>query len=405
MRILVIEHSHIGHRFPYLRMLLSALCELSDQITLAIPKDSVDTDEYRSQIAQFEELVEIDAWLPSHRRMHTWKKPAEIRKAIRRARANYLYVPHADGYAQVIGLSRLVCFPTIPHNVEAEVLVMRGTFAYPQSGIKSSIKGVISKLLTMNGPWDKLHFLDPIVYKQLQSSAEKKTKSISLLPDPVPPALNLSKQEARLQLGLPVEGRYIVSAGALDERKGTDLLIRAFKQANRKSNDRLLLAGRLTPAMRAIIDAECGELISSNHIISMDRFISDDEFNLAITAGDVICTPYRNHIGSASIAIRAAAAHRYVLASSYGWLGYVVPKFKLGHVTDTQSVDTLAHELIEALKEAPCHTWGIAAGNFAAFHSEENFVAIWTSRLRERLGKPDDSQKITWDMVMASAND
>ena len=92
MRLLVIEHSHIGHRFPYLRMLLPALCELSDQVTLAIPTDSVDTDEYRSQLAPFEGRVEIDAWLPTHQCRATWHKPAEVREAIRRSRADYLYV-------------------------------------------------------------------------------------------------------------------------------------------------------------------------------------------------------------------------------------------------------------------------------------------------------------------------
>jgi len=404
MRLLVIEHSHAGHRFPYLRMLLPALCELGDQVTLAIPKDSIDTDEYRSQLAQFEDRLLIDPWLPSHAHRPMWHKPAEVREAISRSHADYIYVPHADGYAQVIGLRRSLGLPIIPGGVEVEGLLMRGAFAYPQPGLKASAQAALSMRLSMHGPWDRLHLLDPLVYNAMKARGGAAADHISLLPDPVPPKLNVSRKEARRRLGLPEAGRYVVSAGALDSRKGTDLLIRAFKQIKRADNDRLLLAGRLAPDMRDLVDHECKKLVASDRVIVLDRFISDEELNLAITAADVVCTPYRRHIGSASIAIRAASAERFVLASDYGWLGYIVPQFGLGRVCDAESVDVLAGELASALDDAPSHRWSESARRFAAFHSEANFVATWTARLRERLGRPCDEQRMTWDKVMELVN-
>ncbi len=405
MRLLVIEHSHAGHRFPYLRMLLPALCELGDQVTLAIPKDSVDTDEYRSQLAQFEDRLLIDPWLPSHAHRPMWYKPAEVREAISRARANYIYVPHADGYAQVIGLRRSLGLPTIPRGIEAEGLVMRGAFAYPQPGLRASAQAALSMRLSMHGPWDRLHLLDPLVYNAMKARGGVATDHLSLLPDPVPAMQAMTRSEARQRLGLPEAGRYIVSAGALDGRKGIDLLIRAFKQAKRVGDDRLLLAGRLASDMRSLVDRECKELVASDRMIALDRFLTDEEFNLAITAADVVCTPYRRHIGSASIAIRAAAAERFVLASNYGWLGHIVPTFGLGRVCDVESIDVLSNELTSALDDAPRHTWGESAHRFVAFHSEANFVAAWTARLRERLGRPCDEQRMTWDKVMELVNE
>ena len=405
MRLLVIENSHVGHRFPYLRMLLPALCELSDQVTLAIPKDSVDTDEYRSQLSQFEDRLRIDPWLPSHAHRAVWHKPAEVRAAISRSHADYVYVPHADGYAQVIGLRQSLGLPTIPDGVEAEGLLMRGAFAYPQPGLKASAQAALSIRLSMHGPWDRLHLLDPLVYNAMKARGGAATDHLSLLPDPVPTMLDVTRTEARQRLGLPEAGRYVVSAGALDGRKGTDLLLRAFKQAKLADSDRLLLAGRLAPDMRKLVDRECREWVASDRMIVLDRFISDEEFNLAITAADVVCTPYRRHIGSASIAIRAASAERFVLASDYGWLGHIVPQFDLGRVCDVESINVLSSELTTALDDASCHTWGESARRFAAFHSEANFVATWTARLRERLGKPCDEQRMTWDKVMESVNE
>ena len=281
---------------------------------------------------------------------------------------------------------------------------MRGAFAYPQSGVKASIQAEISMQLSMRGPWGKLHLLDPLVYNAVKARGGALADHISLLPDPVPPMLDMTRKEARQRLQLPEDGRYIVSAGALDSRKGTDLLIRAFRQSKRADNDRLLLAGRLAPDMRKLVDCECKEWVASNRIIAMDRFISDEEFNFAITAADVVCTPYRRHIGSASIAIRAASAERFVLASDYGWLGHIVPQFGLGRVCDVESIDVLSSELTTALEDASCHAWGESARRFVAFHSETNFAAAWTARLRERLGKPRDEQRMTWDKVMESIN-
>lgn len=386
-------------------MLLPALRELSDQVTLAIPAKSVDTDEYRSQLAPFEGRVEIDPWLPTHQCRATWHKPTEVREAIRRSRADYLYVPHADGYAQVIGLHRSLCLPTLPRGIEAEGLLMRGAFAYPQSGVRASIQAELSMRLSMRGPWDRLHLLDPLVYNAVKARGGALADHISLLPDPVPLKLNVSRKEARQRLRLPEDGRYVVSAGALGSRKGTDLLIRAFKQAKRADNDRLLLAGRLTPDMRNLVDHECKELVANDQVIAMDRFISDEEFALAITAADVICTPYRHHIGSASIAIRAASAERFVLASDYGWLGHIVPQFGLGRVCDVESIDVLSSELTSALDDAPSHRWSGSARRFVAFHSEANFAAVWTARLRERLGMPRDEQRMTWNKVMELVNE
>ncbi len=405
MRILLIEHGHSGHRFPNVRLLLPSLCALSGEVTLAIPKSAVGTEEYRSQLASFEGHVDIDAWLPEHSQWSAWYKPREVLEAVRRSRAEYVFIPHADGYAQAMGLHQILGKQSLHRHTEMEGLLMRGSFAYPQSGIGASLRVKASMRLVMRGQWDRLHLLDPFVYRILKSRGGAFADRLSLLPDPVPPMVDIPRKEARKRLGLPENGRYVVAAGSLDRRKGTDVLIHAFKKANLAEDDRLLLVGRLSPEMRELVDRDCKELLLRDRVITANRFISDVELNLAVTASDVVCTPYRHHIGSASIAIRAAAAQRFLLSTDYGWLGHIVPLFGLGSVCHSESVDELARELTHSLDQAPAHVWREPAIRFAAFHSESNFRAAWTDRLRERLGRPHDERRLSWDYVMESVHE
>jgi glycosyltransferase involved in cell wall biosynthesis len=400
MRILVIEHSHLGHRFVHLRMLLPALCELSDSVTLAIPKDALDTDEYCSQLARFEGQIEIDAWLPSHKHFSSWRKPAEVRESIRRSGADYVYVPHADGYAQIIGLCRCLCLPTIPKGVELEALVMRGAFVYPQKDIIASLKAALSMWLVLRGPWSRLHLLDPLVYDAVKSKEGCIAHKVSLIPDPVPNSPDITRAEACRLLDIPQDGRYIVAAGALDERKGTDLLVHAFSRAELTESDRLLLVGRLAPNVRDLVERVYQPLVANGRIIMMDRFVSDKDFELAILAADVVCTPYRSHIGSASIAIRAAEARRFVLASAYGWLGNIVPGFGLGYVCETESPDIFSKAIVSAFEAAAEHLWSESAKRFVAFHTAENFASVWTERLCKVQGRVSDRVWMTWEKVI-----
>jgi hypothetical protein len=102
----------------------------------------------------------------------------------------------------------------------------------------------------------------------------------------------------------------------------------------------------------------------------------------------VVCTPYPRHIGSASIAIRAAAAQRPVLASDYGWLGAIVPRFDLGWITDVCRPEIFSKSLSEALEQSRHFKPSSRSLGYVKYSSVPNFKAHWTTGLRMELGLP-----------------
>jgi glycosyltransferase involved in cell wall biosynthesis len=220
------------------------------------------------------------------------------------------------------------------------------------------------------------------------------------MPDPIDPWVSVSKAEARRRLGIGVEGRYIGCVGAMTPIKGVDLLIKAFAAARVSSGDRLLLVGKMDNTVRGLVQHDMAELAKRDRIVVIDRYVSDEELSLAVDAMDVVCTPYPNHIGSASIVIRGAAAHRPVLAQAFGWMGMVVPRFGLGWTCEVRDRDTFSGAIQRALANAEYYQFGPSVESFVNFHTVPNFIAHWTRNVRARLGKPMPAEMVSWDDVI-----
>jgi hypothetical protein len=160
-----------------------------------------------------------------------------------------------------------------------------------------------------------------------------------------------------------------------------------------------LLAGPLATEIKALLVGEFEQIVAQKRIVILDRHLSIEQLMLAIVAADLVCVPYPNHIGSASILIRAAAAKRPVLSSTFGWVGHVTSRFGLGWSCNVLQSGALAEALPSALDGADSWHRGDAGQRFAEFHSVANFRAHWTSALRTRLGLPEHRDKRSWEWV------
>jgi glycosyltransferase involved in cell wall biosynthesis len=245
-----------------------------------------------------------------------------------------------------------------------------------------------------------MHHLDPLAYGRLSEMSPGFFGRSRLMPDPVVPPLQASRQEARRRLGVPEDGRYVGSVGASDGRKGIDRLIRAFATAPLRPDDRLLLVGPVAAPVAGMLRTEFASLVRQRRIIAIDRYVTDEELDAGVLAMDLVCTPYPRHIGSASIVIRAAVADRPVLASNFGWMGFVVPRFSLGVTCDVGDSVRFPDVLASALDDAERFQPAPAARRFVRYHSVENFAACWTQRLRERMGLPSAEQTVAWEWAL-----
>jgi glycosyltransferase involved in cell wall biosynthesis len=132
---------------------------------------------------------------------------------------------------------------------------------------------------------------------------------------------DINKNDARTELGLPLDVLLFLSIGFIQPHKGFDRAIRAFKKANNKKM-RLYVVGSLRvewePYIAHLQDLKTlAEENSNIHVI--EKYLSDEEFDTWITACDVLIVPYRE-IWSSAVVGRAKLFGKPVIASDIGGL-------------------------------------------------------------------------------------
>lgn len=397
MRVLVYEPDHIGHHFSFVSLLLPAVAALGPETVFVTSEEAPGTEQYRQLIRPLEGLVRVDASCPAPGRSlwgNASDRAAHLLQSVRRHGADHVMVPYADGIAQVLALRRLTGRRMFPRGVMSDALLLRGAFAYPAGSLKRRLFTAAVGALTRRAPFTYLHHLDPLVYERLPPG------QWSLMPDPVGPSAPLAREEARRLLGIPQDGRYIGCVGLMDSRKGVDLLLTAFSRADLAATDRLLLVGPQDEAVRELLAGPFAGLLNARRVIAIDRFVPQADLVASVFAMDVVCTPYPAHIGSASIVIRAAAAGRPVLGSTFGWVGRTITMFGLGRTCQVRDPAALADNIRAGLDEAPRWRSAPVVDRFVRFHSPENFAKAWCVGLRRRLGLPPEPGALTWEWVL-----
>ena len=392
MRALIYEPEHGGHRLDYVRHVALALRDLVP-VEIVLGSDAPASTEFAVSLAGVAGELRIHAEVPAVRTSALGRAADKWRAfvaALRRHRPDHVFVPYGDGLAQLHG-----ALPLVPRGVEIEGLLMRAAFAYPQPGTRARLTARLSRALAARAPWTTVHHLDPLAWEATRGT----WPGLQLMPDPVD-APRIDRHEARRTLGLPPDARIAGCAGAIDERKGMDLLLRAFARVA-GPDDRLLLAGKLSPRVRAALQQLPADVRARVH--APDRFLDAAAFDASIAAMDLVCTPYPDHVGSASIVLRAAAAGRPVLGADTGWMQAMIPRFGLGATVTVRDADALAGALASGLEGARSHVAGPAAEALVRYHSHENFAARWTARIRARLGLPQASGSVAWEDVLEVA--
>lgn len=406
-RVLIFEPDHLGHRLSTVRTLVDSLQPLREarqreatqreaaarevELVVALSVDAPASAEYQQQIREVETRFEtlVVPTLPygtSPNRIAAAKCDALL-ALLAAHRFDHLYVPYGDGLVQWLGLRRLRGAARLPEGLTAEAVLMSSGFAYRPAGPRT-----LPNLLAIQAsPFDRLHLIDPIAFKALERLPAWLRRGLTLMPDPTPAETGVTRESARRALGLPLQGRYVGCVGYQDERKGIPGLVAAFARMQAGPDDRLLLAGRQSAGVRTLLERN-----DDRRIISLDHYLTEAQLTQAVSALDLMVTPYTGFDGSASLCIRAAGAGRKVLAGRNGWMGAVVPQFDLGWVCDVENLDSLTAAMTRHLPEAAAFTADTRMTPFCRYHQPANVSAHWTSLLRERLGLPGLDASLPW---------
>lgn len=387
MHVCVFEPDASGHRLAVLRHLLPAWASLAHSVTLATTARTIASPEFAQHLGDLPANVTVIPRLaelpPAAGTLGMWMRGRdrwhELRRCVAHLRPDRVYLPYADGIAQVAA-----CEPPFRRlAVPLEIELFRATFAYPADSIGARIKRHLAFRAAVSRQFATVHLPDALAFDAVVRRVPAAVGRVKRIPEAIGNVPAMSSAEARAALGLPIDGRIIGCVGVLDERKGVDRLIRAFARANPRPTDRLLLAGKASPAVLAALRSSD---LPASHVHLIDRTISNDELATALRAMDVFAAVYYRHIGSASLVLWAAAAQRLVLGSESGWIGATISRFGLGLTCNSAEIDAIADGIQRALAAASAFTPSPAASELLNFHTIPAFCRAWTAGLREQMG-------------------
>lgn len=405
MRVLVFEQWRGGHYFNYLECLLPRLSELASEVVVTMTQQALSSDEFEAKLGacrtlsnvRFEGCIpEANPSLPARERLALLM---HLREAILRTKPDYVLVPSADAQTLAMGTLGHAGFTLLPKSIPCEATFHNG-YGPAIANPAHFLKEVVYRFAYSGSTWTQLNFVNFLYYEYGQRHHCRWAERARLVPDPVPNASRLSRVEARRLLGVPTDGRYLGLLGSLDARKAVPELLAAYRAAKLGATDRLLLAGRLAPEFRTLIDTEYQDLVESDRLILLDRFLTETELVQGYGALDLVCSTYRNFPGLASLMLKGLAAGRPVVAHNFGWSSALIRRFGVGCVGDVFDTDSFAQTLCDALEASADYTESEATKRLLSFHDASNFTETMLDNVRRTAGKPERCPIRTWDWVL-----
>lgn len=249
------------------------------------------------------------------------------------------------------------------------------------SGVKERITSVRKRAMlaaaVRNRHFRVLFSLDPFVLEYLPAMPARVQPV--WLPDPVQiNEATESPESFRRHWGISSDRTLGVLFGVIDARKGVHELIRAATALSPDLQARLCLAlfGPVDPDDAAL---HAGlQTLRRDHAVQVvvnDQFVDQSEGQTVLESADFVALPYRHHVGSSNVLIRAARAGRPVLGSNYGIMGRQIDTHGLGVSVDCTDVNALSKALsrfIEDPGSVPFDATRSAA--FAAANTSEKFA-------------------------------
>ena len=177
---------------------------------------------------------------------------------------------------------------------------------------------------------------------------------IRTIPNGIDPAVFYPRDSAlcRRELGLPAQGRLILSAGSLIERKGHHRVVRALAALRQKGTDvRLIIAGgpgregRYEQELRTLID----QLGLVERVILLGE-IPPEKLASVMCASDLLCLASTRE-GWPNVVHEALACGTPVVATNVGAVAEMISSAQIGLVVPVGDGQALEHALLQAFAQ------------------------------------------------------
>lgn len=319
-----------------------------------------------------------------------------MNQAVKDKQPNHLIVPSADYDVMVQAV--LGGFLTFGQktNVKATGIIHYGMPTKLARGYKELIKQFVYEAAWKLSRWHTLMLVNPLMYEDVKRS-DIFNKKINVLPDPVPPPVEVTVDEARAYFNLPSNCTLLGAVGVMDARKAVPQLLASFKRTLSKNHTaKLVLLGELTSTYKALLDQEYQSLIDAGSVIIINRYLTQHEVKLAYVAMDVISIlQYRRANLSANL-LKAMMHDKPILADDFGYTGMMLKRFNLGYLCAVDNLASIEVAMLRAIREVKDYKPASQTVRLKAFHSTENFA---NTLLQEVVGDKINLPVKSWEWV------
>lgn len=395
MKLLIVEPSHHGHHLSYVSHIIEAAILENIEVVLHLGQGATETEEFAEFIENKADAISVKSTLrplPTGRLNVYRAINAAIEESCRAEHPEVLVSPTADFSAVATGLGRLTKLGGFGNSIKhSECLLTKVGFTYPRS--QRALLDWVEHIGLRLSPWNTIGLVDSLAYHFIKENTPWLHERTKLFPDPVSVIRHgLTRDEARSELGLPLDRFTFVCPGLIRSGKGIRELVSAFAEASRQIDTTLLLIGRVRSDVSEFLSQPlASSLANSGKLIVMDRFLSSRELDIAITAGNVTCCTYPKQNHPSSIAIKSLTQNRPVLGSDSLWMGKMGRDFNMGWQGPIENKTVFAGVICEAFNNASGWTRSKRADRLVKFHSSENFIDTWRDSFRkiEQPQRPD----------------
>ena len=359
MHILMFEVNLTGHHPTYLEAITQAHLKLGCIVTIAVSekyKSASFLNRFSTQYKEFIHIVtlneiECESALKSRfgivgRELGLWRIFRKTFQDVSAKRpVDYVFLPYLDYCLNAIGL---IGSPF--GKVDWGGICMRPAFHLNTCGAvgpHSKLSYIKKKLFfgLLSSPTLKHVFtIDELLAKYVADVRQNLSGKIRFLADPAEPQQFYDSLKIRQQIGIPERALVILVYGALDERKGLDVLLKALDIS--PINVHLLLVGVQSKFVQNLLASTIdANLMVQKRLHEINCYVDDVTEQKVFSACDIVWVGYRVHYTMSGVLVRAGMATKPVISSDVGLLGWYARQHHLGIVVDLDRID----EVVTAL--------------------------------------------------------
>jgi glycosyltransferase involved in cell wall biosynthesis len=377
-----------GHHTTYVSFLLPALIRLLDsghleRVVLTTTDHHAASPAFVELLARYEGRVAFDV-VPAgdiYGSGHTVS--TVLLDSLKRNRPDFVVSTSADNGALTLALRCLVDAEFRSRSITSVGVFHYGSYDSAR-GIRELPRSAVQRFSRRFSPWTELHVVNPLLYDRLRSAPTPTSRRVKFLPHPVAATEPLAKADARRRLQLSVEGSYIGQIGQSNGTKAIPELLRAFREARPRPDQRLLVAGKIYGPFRELIDREYQDMVDRGQLILIDRYLTLEEMHVATSAVDVISiSDYTGKLSSTLLA--AVGSERPVIADRGGYTGLILDHFEVGYRADMRDRASFAAAISAALATGRDFVFSEKVDRLVQFHDPRHFVDTLLGPLYARL--------------------